>query len=90
MAGDPIQNAIPEMPKWNLARMEEFRLKPSTFRHFVHDTAPPDFFLFEQAKGELDSRPVTEINEVLHVVKAILGTLSIETISGDFSNGPKD
>jgi hypothetical protein len=83
MDSDPIQNATPHISKWNLARMEEFCLKRSTSQLFSHDMAPLDFFLFGWLKGELTSLPVTEINELFHVVKefwALSGSRQSPTI----------
>jgi hypothetical protein len=85
MNSDPLQNATLHISEWNLARMDEFRLKYSTSRHFSHEMATSDFFLCERLKRELISLPVAEINELFLLAKAILGFFAIETITSTFS-----
>jgi hypothetical protein len=57
---------------------------------FQPDIAPSDFFIFGLLKNELAFRPVAEIGEPLEIVKAVLGTLAIETIARIFPTGSKD
>jgi histone-lysine N-methyltransferase SETMAR len=58
-------NARPHTSEWNLARMEELRLKSVHHPPFSPDVASSDFFLFGWRKDGLSSRQVSEIHGLL-------------------------
>jgi hypothetical protein len=81
-----MDNARPHTSKRKLARIEELRLKRIVHPPFSSDIALSDFFLFGWLKGELCSRPVSEINGLFEIVEEILSTLTADTIARVFAN----
>jgi histone-lysine N-methyltransferase SETMAR len=81
-----MDNARPYISKRNLARMEKLRRKCAAHPPFSSDIAPSDFFLFGWLKGELSSRPVSEIIGLFEIVEEILSTLTPDTIARVFAN----
>jgi hypothetical protein len=65
--------------------MEELR-----FKRFAHppvslDITASDFFPFRWLKGELSSRPISEVNGFFEIVEEILSTLTPDTIARVFA-----
>jgi hypothetical protein len=70
--------------------MEELSVKRIAHPPFTRDIGPSDFFLFGWLKGELFSRPVSEINGLFEIVEEILNTLTPDTIARVLPTGSKD
>jgi hypothetical protein len=66
--------------------MEELGIKGVVHPPFGLDIAPSDFFLFGWLKGELSSRPVSEINGLFEIVEEILSIFTPDTIARVFAN----
>jgi hypothetical protein len=66
--------------------MEELRPKRVAHPPFSHEITPSDFFLFGWLKGELSSRPDSEINGLFEIVEEILITRTSDTIARVFAN----
>jgi molecular chaperone DnaK len=64
--------------------MEELRLKRVAHPPFRPDIAPSDFFLFGWLKGELFSRPVSEINGLFEIVGNDWDKGLIDWLAGTF------
>jgi hypothetical protein len=73
-----MHDAKPHASKSNIAKMEAFHLKRTAHSPFSPDIAPSDFFLIGWLRSEPGSRPVAQIDDCFEIVKAILGTLTIE------------
>jgi hypothetical protein len=81
-----MDNARPHTSKRNFARIEELCLKRVAYPSFSPDIALSGFFLFGWLKGELSSRPVSEIYGLFEIAEEILSTLTSDTIARVFAN----
>jgi hypothetical protein len=66
--------------------MEELRFKRFAHPSIGPELAPSDFFLFGLLKGELFSRPISEINGRFEIAEEMLSTLTSDTIARVFAH----